>query len=61
MDVVEIDPAIARVATEQFQFEESERLKLVIGDGLEYISNFTGEACQSLKCISISLPHLKSS
>ena len=39
MDVVEIDPAIARVAKEQFEFNESDRLRIVIGDGLEYITN----------------------
>lgn len=43
MDVVEIDPAIARVASEQFGFKESSRLKLVLADGLEYINNYRGD------------------
>jgi hypothetical protein len=37
VDVVEIDPSIARVAKEQFGFEENDRLKLHTEDGLEFV------------------------
>jgi spermidine synthase len=37
--VIEIDPAIVRVATEQFDFQESDRLKLHVADGLTFIKN----------------------
>ncbi len=43
MDVVEIDPAMLKVATEQFGFKESPRLKVNIGDGLEYINSAKGK------------------
>ena len=42
MDVVEIDPAIAHVAKEQFEFNESQRLNIIVGDGLDYIERFSG-------------------
>ena len=48
VDVIEIDPAIARVAKEQFAFAESERLKLKIDDGIRYINNFSGGKCKVL-------------
>ncbi len=46
VDVVEIDPAIAKVAKDQFGFNESDRLKVFIDDGLEFIANLDG------RCIS---------
>ena len=42
LDVLEIDPAIVRVAKDQFEFKETERLKVVVGDGLKYIEEVKG-------------------
>ena len=47
VDVVEIDEAIVRVAREQFGFEESERLKLHVCDGLEFVRKFNGTGKQA--------------
>lgn len=42
IDVAELDSAIADVAKEQFDFKESERLAIRIGDGLKFIQDFDG-------------------
>ena len=42
MDVVELDPSILRVATEQFQFQESDRLRVLVQDGIQYINSYFG-------------------
>ncbi len=43
VDVVEIDPTMAKVAREDFGFQDSDRLNLIIADGLEYIRTFNGD------------------
>eukprot|EP00095_Tigriopus_kingsejongensis_P006509 maker-scaffold172_size289735-snap-gene-0.15 protein:Tk06509 transcript:maker-scaffold172_size289735-snap-gene-0.15-mRNA-1 annotation:"methyltransferase-like protein 13 isoform x1" len=40
LDVVEIDPAIARVATEQFEFKADGQTRVILADGLEHIRSF---------------------
>ena len=52
LDVLEIDPAIVRVAKDQFEFKETERLKVVVGDGLKYIEEVKG-----MKYIGIYFHH----
>ena len=42
LDVVEIDPAIVRVAKDQFEFKETDRLKVIVGDGLKHIKEDQG-------------------
>jgi len=37
LDVVEIDPAMATVAKEQFEFVESGKIRLILDDGLGYM------------------------
>ena len=44
VDAVEIDEAIARVAKEQFGFEEGDRVKLHIEDGLKFVEKVAAEA-----------------
>ena len=44
VDAVEIDEAIARVAKEQFGFEEGDRVKLHIENGLKFVERFAGTA-----------------
>ncbi|TRY74390.1 hypothetical protein TCAL_04600 [Tigriopus californicus] len=43
LDVVEIDPAISRVASEQFDFKEDERTKVIIADGIEFLNTIKTE------------------
>jgi len=42
LDVVEIDAAVAKVAKEQFEFEESNKIQLIVDDGLNFIKNTAG-------------------
>ena len=44
VDVVELDPAIVRVATEHFDFKPNERLNVITCDGLTYINNLATES-----------------
>jgi len=43
LDVVELDPAIVRVAKDQFGFQESERITVHVQDGLEFVRNVTSQ------------------
>lgn len=38
VDVVELDPAVLEVAKTWFGFQTDDRLKVILGDGLEHIS-----------------------
>ncbi|XP_047377763.1 eEF1A lysine and N-terminal methyltransferase isoform X2 [Sciurus carolinensis] len=42
VDAVEIDPSMLEVATRWFGFAQSERMKVHIADGLDYISSLAG-------------------
>ncbi|XP_012513220.1 PREDICTED: methyltransferase-like protein 13 isoform X2 [Propithecus coquereli] len=42
VDAVEIDPSMLEVATQWFGFSQSDRMKVHIADGLDYISNLAG-------------------
>ncbi|XP_043820370.1 eEF1A lysine and N-terminal methyltransferase [Dromiciops gliroides] len=44
IDAVEIDPSVLEVATRWFGFTQSDRMKVHIADGLDYITNLAGEA-----------------
>uniref|UniRef100_A0A0K2TBZ8 Methyltransferase like 13 [Latimeria chalumnae] n=1 Tax=Lepeophtheirus salmonis TaxID=72036 RepID=A0A0K2TBZ8_LEPSM len=41
VDVVELDPAISRVAQDHFEFRENERLKVINDDGIHYINGLS--------------------
>lgn len=43
LDVVEIDPEIVKVAKKWFDCKEDERLRIITGDGLEYINKKANE------------------
>lgn len=38
VEVVELDPAVLEVAKTWFGFQTDDRLKVILGDGLEHIS-----------------------
>ncbi|XP_008262290.1 eEF1A lysine and N-terminal methyltransferase isoform X4 [Oryctolagus cuniculus] len=42
IDAVEIDPSMLEVATQWFGFSQSDRMKVHIADGLDYISSLAG-------------------
>ncbi|XP_045403321.1 eEF1A lysine and N-terminal methyltransferase [Lemur catta] len=42
IDAVEIDPSMLEVATQWFGFSQSDRMKVHIADGLDYITNLAG-------------------
>ncbi|EHB17542.1 Methyltransferase-like protein 13 [Heterocephalus glaber] len=42
VDAVEIDPSMLEVATQWFGFSQSDRMKVHIADGLDYISSLAG-------------------
>lgn len=42
LDVIEIDPAISRVASEQFDFKEDKRAKVIIADGIKFLNSTQG-------------------
>lgn len=42
VDAVEIDPSMLEVATRWFGFAQSERMKVHIADGLDYITSLAG-------------------
>lgn len=42
IDAVEIDPSMLEVATQWFGFSQSERMKVHIADGLDYITSLAG-------------------
>lgn len=44
IDAVEIDPSMLEVATQWFGFSQSNRMKVHIADGLDYITNLAGGA-----------------
>lgn len=44
IDAVEIDPTMLEVATQWFGFSQSDRMKVHIADGLDYITSLAGEA-----------------
>ncbi|XP_068921683.1 eEF1A lysine and N-terminal methyltransferase isoform X1 [Petaurus breviceps papuanus] len=44
IDAVEIDPSMLEVATRWFGFTQSDRMKVHIADGLDYITNLAREA-----------------
>lgn len=46
VDAVEIDPSMLEVATQWFGFCESNRMKVHLADGLDYISNLAGGAAR---------------
>ncbi|XP_058396047.1 eEF1A lysine and N-terminal methyltransferase [Diceros bicornis minor] len=43
IDAVEIDPSMLKVATQWFGFSQSDRMKVHIADGLDYITSLAGE------------------
>lgn len=43
IDAVEIDPSMLQVATQWFGFSQSNRMKVHIADGLDYITSLAGE------------------
>ncbi|KAL0164114.1 hypothetical protein M9458_039867, partial [Cirrhinus mrigala] len=43
VEVVELDPAVLEVAQTWFGFQSDERLKVVLGDGLEHIKTLESE------------------
>ncbi|KAM5239017.1 eEF1A lysine and N-terminal methyltransferase isoform 2-T2 [Ctenodactylus gundi] len=43
VDAVEIDPSMLEVATQWFGFSQSDRMKVHIADGLDYITTLAGE------------------
>ena len=43
IDAVEIDPSMLQVATQWFGFSQSDRMKVHIADGLDYISSLAEE------------------
>ena len=49
LTVVELDPDIVEVAKNWFDFQESERMKLVIGDGLQFIEETSSSTPNSSK------------
>nr|XP_055179504.1 eEF1A lysine and N-terminal methyltransferase-like isoform X1 [Nyctereutes procyonoides] len=51
IDAVEIDPSMLDVATQWFGFSQSERMKVHIADGLDYITSLAGREAQS--CYSV--------
>lgn len=42
IDAVEIDPSMLEVATQWFGFSQSDRMKVHIADGLDYITSLAG-------------------
>lgn len=42
IDAVEIDPCMLEVATQWFGFSQSDRMKVHIADGLDYITSLAG-------------------
>lgn len=42
VDAVEIDPSMLEVATQWFGFSQSDRMKVHIADGLDYITSLAG-------------------
>ncbi|XP_004688538.1 PREDICTED: methyltransferase-like protein 13 isoform X1 [Condylura cristata] len=46
IDAVEIDPSMLEVATQWFGFSQSDRMKVHIADGLDYISSLAGREAQ---------------
>ncbi|KAM5203182.1 eEF1A lysine and N-terminal methyltransferase isoform 5-T5 [Hipposideros larvatus] len=46
VDAVEIDPSMLEVATQWFGFCQSNRMKVHLADGLDYISNLAGGAAR---------------
>lgn len=42
IDAVEIDPSMLEVATRWFGFSQSDRMKVHIADGLDYITSLAG-------------------
>ena len=55
VDAVEIDEAIARVAKEQFGFEECDRVKLHIEDGLKFVAAAAGKSSSHFMSFYCSL------
>lgn len=49
VEVVELDPAVQEVAKTWFGFQTDDRLKVIVGDGLEHISTLESEG-KFLKC-----------
>lgn len=50
VEVLELDPAVQEVAKTWFGFQTDDRLKVIVGDGLEHISTLESEG-KFLKCI----------
>ncbi|XP_040840189.1 eEF1A lysine and N-terminal methyltransferase isoform X2 [Ochotona curzoniae] len=46
IDAVEIDPSMLEVATQWFGFSQSDRMKVHIADGLDYITSLAGGAAR---------------
>nr|XP_055041846.1 eEF1A lysine and N-terminal methyltransferase [Misgurnus anguillicaudatus] len=51
VDVVELDPAVLEVAQTWFGFQTDERLKVILGDGLEHITTLESEGSRSFDVI----------
>lgn len=43
IEAVEIDPSMLEVATQWFGFSQSDRMKVHIADGLDYITSLAGQ------------------
>ncbi|KAL2602966.1 hypothetical protein R1flu_007958 [Riccia fluitans] len=46
--IVELDPVVGDVAKKHFDFIEDERMKLVVGDGIDYVQNIADAAPSSI-------------
>ncbi|XP_065113425.1 eEF1A lysine and N-terminal methyltransferase [Paramisgurnus dabryanus] len=51
VDVVELDPAVLELAQTWFGFQTDERLKVILGDGLEHITTLESEGSRSFDVI----------
>lgn len=51
VEVVELDPAVLEVAKTWFEFQTDDRLKVILGDGLEHISSLASQGGHSYDII----------
>lgn len=55
VEVVELDPSVLEVAKTWFGFQNDDRLKVILGDGLEYISTLESKGKIFFLCIVLGL------
>lgn len=51
----ELDPTIIEVAETYFGFQQDERMKVIVGDGLKYVAKTAGEAAGSFDSIIVDV------